>query len=400
MQGGREERGAEVKTCPREESSGTSLVVEAQNSCDLCVADRAVAVAAADLSSAGKAEEIVTAGDEGCADLPVATREAGQGGTSLGQTGRVLRRDCRHTLTGVGLPRAGGARGRWSHVGQSIPNLTEIKDLVREGNRGRHGCRGGRVGCRLLSLLAQTLSSKHSAGEGALPRGLLRTPVRHLHALHGRSQRQAVGRTGAEASRELEHLLRGPAGQLAGRAHAGREHGLERGREEREVIGFIVRVEAASGAQSDVALDLPLGSLDVLRSPSHFEARLPVSGRCHYVSVGDLLDALDCCTFRAHDQTDHSVRDPHEDGDLILFGQGTEDVGWRAGSAAPTRRTDLREVLRGGRDLSLGCRHVLGPSGDDKDGLLATHRRLYVRVRLGSKCLDLAACRWRKAVNR
>lgn len=220
--------------------------------------------------------------------------------------------------------------------------------------------------------------------------------MRHLHTLHGGPQSQAVRWAGAQATRELEHLLRGPAGQLAGGAHAGREHGLKRGRQEREVIGFIVRVQATSRAERDVTLDLPLGSLDILRGPSHFEARLPVPGRRHYVGVGDLLDSFDRCTFRPYDQANHPVRDPHEDGHLILFGQGTEDVGRRAGSAAPARRTNLREVFRSCRDLSLGCRHVLGASGDDEDGFFAAHWRLYVRVGLGSKCLDLATCRWRK----
>lgn len=95
---------------------------------------------AADLLGAGEAEEIMATGDKGCADFPVAAGEAGEGGTPLGQPGRVLRRDGRHTFTGVGLPRASWARGLVSHVGQSIPNLTEVKDLVREGNRSRHGC--------------------------------------------------------------------------------------------------------------------------------------------------------------------------------------------------------------------------------------------------------------------
>ena len=48
-------------------------------------------------------------------------------------------------------------------------------------------------------------------------------------------------------------------------------------------------------------------------------------------------------------------------------------------------------MFGGRQNLALGGRHVLLTSGHDEDGLLAAHRRLDVRVRLGAKCFNLAA---------
>ncbi len=47
-------------------------------------------------------------------------------------------------------------------------------------------------------------------------------------------------------------------------------------------------------------------------------------------------------------------------------------------------------MIGGGQDFPLGSGHVLLPAGDDEDGFFAAHRRLDVRVRLGSKRLDFA----------
>ena len=47
-------------------------------------------------------------------------------------------------------------------------------------------------------------------------------------------------------------------------------------------------------------------------------------------------------------------------------------------------------MLRRGRDLLPGLEDVCAPAGDDKDGLLAAHWGLDVRVRLGAEGFDLA----------
>ena len=171
------------------------------------------------------------------------------------------------------------------------------------------------------------------------------------------------------------------------------EDGLEGRGEKGEVVVLVVRVEAAARAEGDVALDLPLGPLHVLRRPGHFEARVPVSGRGDDVRVGDLLDALHRRAFGSHDEPHDSVRDSDEYRDLVLLGRGAEGAGRRRDGAAPARGADLRKVLGGRKDLPLRCGDVLRTAGDDEHRLLATYWGLDVRVRLCSQRLDFAPCK-------
>ena len=173
-------------------------------------------------------------------------------------------------------------------------------------------------------------------------------------------------------------------------AEARGEDGIERGRQKREIIGFIVRVETTAGAESNVALDLSLGSLHVLGRARHLETRLTVPGRRHDVSVRELLDSLHGGSFWSDDKPDNPVRDSNEYGDFVVFGRRSERTGRRSNGAAAARGANLREVIGGCQNLPLRCRHVFRSAGDDEDWLFATDRGLDVGVGLGPQCLDLA----------
>ena len=174
-------------------------------------------------------------------------------------------------------------------------------------------------------------------------------------------------------------------------SEARREDWVQCGRKEGKIVRFVIRVETSARAESDIALYLSPGSLDVLGRASDLETRLPVTGRGHDVGVSNLLDPLDRGTFWPYDQTNDSIRHPDQNGDLVLLRRSSEGAGRRSDGAAPARGADLREVLGRCENLPLRSRDVLGAAGDDKDGFLAANRRLYVCVRLGSQRLDLAA---------
>ena len=57
--------------------------------------------------------------------------------------------------------------------------------------------------------------------------------------------------------------------------------------------------------------------------------------------------------------------------------------------AAAPGRPDLRKVFGGRENFAFGRRHVLLAARHHKDRLLAAHRRLDVRVRLGSQRFNL-----------
>ena len=315
-------------------------------------------------------EEVVAAGDESGAHLTTATHVAGETDASLGETRGVFRGDSGCSFAGVGLP---GTCGAGWLVPESSSEVAEIKHPVGEGHRGRHGGGHGMTeGARrrgLLSLLAEALGTEHGAGERAAPRGLV-SPVVQLHSLQRSAEGERVGRAATETARELEQLLRGATREqvtASGRrrhgrravpvgvpAKARREDGVERGRQQRVIIGFIVRVEAASSAESDVALYLSLGSLHVLRRTSDLEARFAVSGRRNDVGVGDLLDSLHGGPLGPNDEPDDPVRDPHEDGDFVIFCRRAEGAGRRRNGAAAARGADLRKVIGGCQNFPLG----------------------------------------------
>ena len=69
-------------------------------------------------------------------------------------------------------------------------------------------------------------------------------------------------------------------------------------------------------------------------------------------------------------------------GDELSEGEGGVDAVLGAGGA------DLREVVGGREDLSLGQRHVLLPPRHHEHRLLAAHRGLDVRVGLSSQSFD------------
>ena len=249
------------------------------------------------------AEKVVTAGNQRRAHLPGAAGEARKGGTALRETRRVFGRNGSRALARVGLPRT-GRTGRLlrSHAGDGVANIAaEIENLVGEAHGCRHGRGGGgMVVSRLEAFLAEAFGAEDRRRKRALSRRPP-APVGQLDALQRRPQGEAVWRAGAKAGWKLKHFLRGSSCHLvvASGADAGGEDGLERGREQGEIIGFIVRVEATTSAKCDVALYFSLSAFHAHRSASHLEARLPVTRWSYYVGIRHLLNTLDGSALRS-----------------------------------------------------------------------------------------------------
>ena len=70
-------------------------------------------------------------------------------------------------------------------------------------------------------------------------------------------------------------------------------------------------------ARGDVALDLDLRCLDVVRQAGDFEHGLLVAARRDDVRVGRLLDTLDGGAFRSDDEADDAVRHANLNGGLL-----------------------------------------------------------------------------------
>jgi len=106
-----------------------------------------------------------------------------------------------------------------------------------------------------------------------------------------------------------------------------------------------------------------------------------------------MLNSFDGRALRAYDQTHYSVG--HSYLNCYVTGHRRGWPGWRTQKSAQralARRANLREVFRGGKNLTLRTGHVLLATGDDEDGFFTAHWRLDVGVRLCSESFDLATC--------
>lgn len=110
-----------------------------------------------------------------------------------------------------------------------------------------------------------------------------------------------------------------------------------------------------------------------------------------------MLNSFDGRALRTYDQTHYSVG--HSYLNRYVTRHRRRWPRWCAYESAQralARRTNLREVFRGGKNLTLRTSHVFLATSDDEDGFFTTHRRLDVGVRLRSKSFDLAACNQKK----
>lgn len=106
-----------------------------------------------------------------------------------------------------------------------------------------------------------------------------------------------------------------------------------------------------------------------------------------------MLNSLDGRALGPYDQTHHSVGHSYLNRYVTRHRRGWPR--WRAQKCTQrtlTRRANLREVFRGGKNLALRTGHVLFATSNHEDGFFTSHWCLDVGVGLRSKGLDLAAC--------
>ena len=148
----------------------------------------------------------------------------------------------------------------------------------------------------------------------------------------------------------------------------------------------------SSGSDGNVSLNLFSRSLHIFRKPGNLEDGFLVTRGCNDISVGLLLNTLNCCTLGSHNEAYHTIGHADLHGGLtrsvghqLTKGQSRIDVGFARG-------TDLRKVVGSGENFAFGTSHVFFAACDDKHGFFATYGGLDVCIGLGTKCFNLASC--------
>lgn len=326
------------------------------------------------------AEHAVTTGYKGTSGLMIRlTHTHAAPPRSLLYQGRLLGGSGANAIGGVGLVGTGGAErlclvvGHGTHVehllgcqercGQGL-----IGDVRRNESHAReHGWLGIVPLVRLVAVDLMVTNAVKISSPSDVP---ISSPAMLI------AFRVTVGRVGRHTEchvvRKLAvlHLLRENIGRV------GPNDGV-----------LVIHVLVASTLH-DVTLYLLPRLFDVLWSSPHLETRLLVSGRCHDEGVGKLLNPLHSGSTRTHHQSNHTVGNTDEYGDLVRSDQRV--VGWRD---ERTGGSDLRKVNRCCNDLPFGFSNMIWAATDGEDWLFSTHWRLDVCIGLGTKSFDLAACK-------
>lgn len=320
--------------------------------------------------------------------------QAPQGVQGLCGGRRVRGRGTGHQVRAQGRAQVGGGGRR--------------RRLERPDIGGGHGTfERGRFAQPLIALHAAAVPNVDQIVEAAAA-AAGRTGRRARARASGREGTRAAGRAGQACERRDPAVGAGVVHEAAEAVQIGGLQGVEQvvqawgGVQGRQHICRVLKEFCAHGARStgthcDMGLDLPPGRVHGLGQPGHFKDGLLVPGWSHDVRGGLVLDALDRGALGADHQADDAVGDAHLDGHLAGDVRRRARGRQRPGRPAQTRQVvlarsaNLREMLGGRQDLTLGLGDVLLPAGHDEHGLLAAHRRLDVRVGLGAQGLDLAA---------
>ena len=160
---------------------------------------------------------------------------------------------------------------------------------------------------------------------------------------------------------------------------------------------------STSCTKSNVALDLLPCQLHILRRATHFKVRLHVTWWGDDVRTGGLLDPFHSCPFWPNNQANYPIWNTNKDGDLLfryrtwIWAPRTTiiecwaNVGWGNG-IAPTRGSDLGEVVSCLEDFLFGNAHIFRSAGDDENRVFPANRCLDVCVSLGTQGFNLAPC--------
>ena len=162
----------------------------------------------------------------------------------------------------------------------------------------------------------------------------------------------------------------------------------------------------ASSSSCDVSLDLFLGRLNWIWQSCDFEDGFFVSRRSDDVSIGLLLNPLDCSSFGSNNKTYNSVGNPDLNRSLT---RNIRVWSWRTSRDSQSSRShsgnktssscqvtfslcsNLAKVFSCRQDLSLCRCNIFFSSCHYKDRFFSSNWSLDVSVCLGSKCFDFAS---------
>ena len=162
----------------------------------------------------------------------------------------------------------------------------------------------------------------------------------------------------------------------------------------------------ASSSRRDVSFNLFLGCLNWVWQSCHFKDGFLVSRGSNDVSIGLLLNPLDCSSFGSNDKTYDSVGNPDLNCSLTRniwvwsCRTSRDSQSSRSHSRNKTSSScqvtfslcsNLAKVFSCRQDLSLGRCNIFFSSCHNKDRFFSSNWSLDVSVCLGSKCFDFAS---------